>query len=241
MPVFGDLLVRRFKCLYPLSSGEEAFLRTMWSRTSDFSARQDIYCEGARPDSSALLLSGLACRYRLMSSGTRQIIAFIVPGDLFDTQSFLLRTLDHGIASISPCTAGLIKHKTLMEITRSHHGIALGLWKATLIEGATSREWIVNVGQRNAHARIAHVMCEIYARLAVVGHTADGGIPWPITQSALGDATGLTQVHVNRTLKGLRSDGLITLENRWLTIHDWDGLCRRGEFENRYLHLSPAA
>ena len=115
----------------------------------------------------------------------------------------------------------------MREIARTHHGIAEAIWRDTLIDASIFREWIVNVGRRDARERIAHLFCEMYVRMASVGLAGDNGFELRLTQGQIGEATGLTPVHVNRTLQDLRKSGLIASESRYLRILDWAGLRRR--------------
>ena len=110
-----------------------------------------------------------------------------------------------------------------------------------MVESAVFRAWLLNVGQKEASGRIAHLLCEMLLRLKVVGLAEDGTYGLPVTQAELGDALGLSTVHVNRVLQELRGDGLITSRGRFLSVQDWPGLKAAGEFDPTYLHLSAKA
>jgi CRP-like cAMP-binding protein len=205
-----------------------------------FHAHQDIVHHGDQPSNCNLLLEGMVCRYKVLRSGKRQILSFQFPGDIFDAQSFVLDVMDHAIATLTPCVVALIPHATMRELTETYPRIARAIWKDTLVDAAVFREWLTSVGRRPAYERIAHLMCEVYVRLEMVGLAKDGAVDWPITQAEIGDALGLSNVHVNRSLMDLRSDELITLSKGKLVIHDWEGLKRAGDFDPDYLHLRPA-
>jgi CRP-like cAMP-binding protein len=228
-------MLRKLRGLEPFSEAEQRLLDSLYTRTVTVGPRQDIVREGDRARECCMLLSGLACRYSMTPEGKRQITAFIVPGDIFDIQSFLLEVMDHSIASIAPSTVAMIPHEALIAITKESPRVSRAVWKESLFEAAVFREWIVNVGRRTAFQRIAHVMCEMYARHRLVGLVEANTVVWPMTQSEVADATGLSVVHVNRSIQALRSDGLISLVGGLLTIHDWKGLARAGQFEGRYL------
>lgn len=196
--------------------------------------------DGDRPIDCNLLLEGFVCRYKLTIDGKRQILSFQFPGDIFDAQSFILEEMDHSIATITPCKVALIPHETMGEITTAYPRITRAIWKDTLIDAAVFREWMTSIGRRSSYRRIAHLMCEVYVRLDVVGLAQDCTIEWPFTQAEIGDALGLSNVHVNRTYQELRKAGLITQKGSKLVIHDWPGITEAGEFEKRYLHLTPA-
>ncbi len=181
----------------------------------------------------------MTIRYKILD-GKRQIFSFHIPGDIYDAQSFLLDEMDHSVATLTPCKVAVISHMAMKDLTETYPRIGRAIWKETLADAAIFREWMASIGRRLAYPRIAHLMCELVTKRYAVGlsngHTR---IDWPLTQAELGDALGLSTVHVNRTLKELRDDGLITLTNSHLNILDWDGLQRAAQFDPGYLHLKP--
>ena len=132
-----------------------------------------------------------------------------------------------------------IPRHAILELTHHHPRITHALWWATLVDEATLREWLVNVGQRPALTRVAHFFCELLLRLRAVGLAEDDGCDMPLTQEDLADVFGLTPVHVNRTLQELREAGLIVLRNRRLEIPDAERLKAFCGFNPNYLHLAP--
>ena len=145
--------------------------------------------------------------------------------------------MDHGLAAVSPSKAGLIPHDATRDLTHAHPNVANKLWRDTLIDAAIFREWITNVGSREAPGRIAHLLCEIFLKLQAVGLTKGNSFDFPITQSEIADATGLSTVHVNRSVQKLRRERLIVLEKGRCTITDWEGLKEPAMFDPTYLHL----
>lgn len=231
-------LIRKLEQLYPLTQDEELLLHNSCSRIVEIGAEKDIVTEGEKPADCNLLLEGMVCRYKILEDGKRQIFSFHIPGDIFDAQSFLLETMDHNVGTLTPCKVALIPHATMHLITEKHPRIARAIWKDTLVDAAIFREWIANVGRRSAYHRIAHLICEMVVKYHAVGLAEDHHrIPWPMTQNEVGDATGLSLVHVNRTLQELRGENLITLKDCILVVHDWEALQRAGNFEPRYMHL----
>lgn len=233
-------LIRKFEHLYPLTAEEQGVLQGAFSRVIYFEADEDIVLEGEKPSECNVLLEGWTIRYKLLEDGKRQIFSFHIPGDVYDAQSFLLDTMDHSVATLTPCKVAVISHATMKDLTEKYPRIGRAMWKETLVDAAIFREWMANIGRRSAYQRIAHVMCEMVEKLNVVGLSEDHRrIDWPITQAEMADALGLSLVHVNRTLQELRGENLIKLKNARLDILDWDGLKRAGEFEPGYLHLKP--
>jgi CRP-like cAMP-binding protein len=200
-------------------------------------ADQDLVREGDSPSRSCLILSGFTATYKLTAGGKRQIVSFGIAGDLPDLQSLHLKVLDISIGTLTQCRMGFITHEDLRDICTRYPRIAAAFWRETLIEGAIFREWVMNVGQREAYNRMAHVLCELLVRLRAVGLVEDHSCNLPITQGEFADAMGITTVHVNRVLQQMRAEGLIELKGDRLNIPDWERLKEVGEFDPTYLHL----
>lgn len=200
-------------------------------------ARQDIISEGERPTHVNLILSGWAYRYKLLEDGRRQIIAFFLPGDLCDLKIFILKQMDHSIAALTPVLLSEISRETILKLTEGQPRISRALWWSSLVSEATEREWIVSLGQRSAVERVGHLFCELFLRLRGVGLTDASSYDLPLTQAELGEVTGLSTVHVNRTLQDLRRDGLIEFKGKTLTILDFERLQDISLFSANYLHL----
>jgi CRP-like cAMP-binding protein len=232
-------LIRKMASIVTLSDEERAALMRLPIQVQELRADQDIMREGDRPSRSCLLIEGFACRYSMTGEGKRQIYSFHIPGEIPDLQSFHLKTMDHSLATITPAKVGFIQHEVLQDICDRYPGLAGAFWRETLIDGAIFREWMKGIGRREANARIAHLLCEMFIRLKAVGLAEGNSCLWPITQGEIADALGLSNVHVNRTLMELRAAGLITLTKKDLTVLDWEGLKTLGEFDPTYLHQEP--
>jgi CRP-like cAMP-binding protein len=200
-------------------------------------ARNDILVEGERPDHVHVILEGWAARYKTLREGSRQIVAFLIPGDICDLHVAILGQMDHGIVALTRCRVAYIPSAALDSLTSDHNGLTKALWWATLVDEGVLREWILNVGRRDAFERIAHLFCELHARMEMVGLVEDGKLALPLTQEQLADATGLTSVHVNRTLQRLRNDNLIEVGSGMLTVLDVARLREAAGFNGNYLHV----
>ena len=203
----------------------------------EIGARRDIVREGEPPRAVRVVLEGWGCRYKQLPDGRRQVVSFFIPGDLCDANIFILKEMDHSIGSITPMKYAEIAPAEFETLMASSPRITQALWWHELVNAAVAREWTTNVGQRTAYERIAHLFCELFVRLRTIGATRDGSCDFPLTQTDIADATGLTPVHVNRTLQELRADGLIELNRRSLTIPDLDALMRVAMFNPNYLHM----
>jgi CRP-like cAMP-binding protein len=183
-----------------------------------------------------ILLSGFAFQSKIVGNGGRQILSIHIPGDVVDIQHAMLGTADHNIQMLTAGKVALVPAAALKELAFEHPAIGQAMWLETLVDGSIFREWLANVGRRDARTRISHLLCEFTVRLHTAGLTEGHRYELPMTQEQLGDATGLTSVHVNRTMQGLRSDGLISSDKRAITIEDWAGLTTVGDFDIAYLH-----
>jgi CRP-like cAMP-binding protein len=233
----GRALVRKLESIAELGDAERDALAALPLQVASLRPDQDIVREGDRPSRSCLILEGVSCTYKVTGEGKRQILAFQLAGDVPDLQSVHLQTLDSSLGTITASKVGFIQHETLRDVCERFPRIAAALWRATLIDAAIFREWMTNIGRRQAYARMAHLLCEMVVRMRAVGLAQDHSCDLPMTQNELGDATGISTVHVNRTLQELRGDGLISLKGTLLTVQDWDGLKQAGDFDPTYLHL----
>jgi CRP-like cAMP-binding protein len=212
-----------------------ARLTALFTRTVE--PRRDLIREGEGPNSLYLVLDGWACHYRTLEDGRRQIVDFAVPGDLCDLNVFILDQMDHSIGAITKLTVAQIGREDFLQVVTTSPNITTALWWQELVSKSIHREWIVNVAQRTAQERIAHLFCEMFLRLESVGLTDGFTCDFPPTQSDIADATGLTSVHVNRTIQELRRQGLVALEKQKLTIPDMLALQGAALFNPEYLHL----
>ena len=221
-----------------LSATERTALDAMTERKKEFTAGEDLVREGDRPTNSILLLDGFAARYTLVDDGRRQIMAIHVVGDFVDLHSFVLKTMDHSVGALTRCRVALVPHEFLHGVTERLPHLTRLLWLDTLVDAATHREWIVGMGRRSALEQLAHLVCELYVRLEVLGQVDGATFELPLTQSDLGDALGLSLVHINRTVRELREAGLLAWRGSHVTIREWDKLASLAQFDPTYLHLN---
>jgi CRP-like cAMP-binding protein len=230
--------IRRLDAFRKLSEGAAGLIKAaMRERIVRSGAGEDVVCEGDRCDQVRVFLSGWACRYKVLEDGRRQIVSFVLPGDTCDAYIYLFSRMDHSICTLTPVTYCEFDRAGFEQLIAADKTIAEALWCETLVNCAIQREWTLNVGRRDALERVAHVICELFARLSLVGLADASSFAFPVTQMDLADATGLSTVHVNRTLQELRAAGLITLRERQMIIHDLEALSRMAMFTPYYLHL----
>ncbi|WP_375458306.1 Crp/Fnr family transcriptional regulator [uncultured Enterovirga sp.] len=206
-------------------------------RRRTYGPRDVIVEDGSELQEIRLVISGLAARSKDLSDGSRQIMAFLVPGDLCDIEGFVLRAMDHRITAVSETTCALIPAAEIESLLIEFSSLTRALWWSTMTDSAVLRARIIDHGRRDARERIAHLFYEMLIRYRVVGRTTDHTFPFPVTQEELADATGMTPVHLGRILGELRDEGLLEWRRRVLTVHDPAGLKRVARFEADYLHL----
>jgi CRP-like cAMP-binding protein len=199
--------------------------------------KEDIITDGAHSNHCHVVLTGLACRYKLLPDGGRQIMAFLIPGDLCDAEIFILKVMDHGVAAITPTTTALVSAEDMRLLLRETSSLGEALWWGTMTDLGVLRERIIDEGRRDAYVRIAHLFYEMLVRYRMVELTNGDSFEFPITQVDLADATGLTSVHANRTLQKLRTDGLIVFSGGIVTVVEPDRLKKAAQFNGDYLHL----
>lgn len=201
-------------------------------RASEFLVRDE-----EKPRNSSLLLSGFAYRHKIAGNGGRQIFSIHMAGDIIDLHNSILRRADHNVQALTDLEVALIPVEAIQEIAVAYPTVGKAMWYETLVDGAIFREWTLNIGRRDARTRTAHMLCEFALRLEVAGLGSKNQYELPMTQEQLADALALTNVHINRTLKGLAQDGVITRSRRAVTIIDFDRLATLGDFDSKYLHL----
>jgi CRP-like cAMP-binding protein len=231
------LLIRRLESIVALSDESRHLLSQLPMSIRRFKANQDIMREGDVATQCCLVLDGFVCRHKIANGSKRQIISFNISGDMPDLDSLHLSRLDHNISALGAVALAFVPHASLREMLPRSPELTHALWRQTLIDAAMFREWVVNLGQREALARISHILCEITMRLQAVGLARDFTFALPWTQGDLGDACGISTVHVNRVIQELRARGAIEWHAKTIKILRWEELKSIGDFSPEYLHL----
>ncbi|HEU0044588.1 Crp/Fnr family transcriptional regulator [Sphingomonas sp.] len=219
-----------------LSEEERQVVEESVSAVRMIPARTTIQRRGELVTSSTLLLDGFMCRYLDDREGYRQLVSVHVPGDFVDLHGFPLKRLDHDVATLGPCTVATFEHRTIAHILERHPRLMRWLWFSTMLDAAIHREWIFRMGRLGAEGRVAHLFCELYARLEMVGLAESGRYSFPATQADLAEACGITGVHVNRVLRLMRERDLATFRSGEVRILDQARLCKLAEFDPVYLY-----
>jgi CRP-like cAMP-binding protein len=230
------LLFRRWERKVELSQqSKQAVADLPWTVRS-FPREDYLVREGEPAQHCMLLTAGYAYRQKLVADGSRQIISFHIPGEFVDIQNAMLDVADHNVQSLGRSTVAAVNKEALNQLMARDEDVRRAIWLDSLIDASVFREWVVNVGRRDARTRIAHLLCELALRIDTSGIADGAEFDFPLTQEQLADATGLTAVHTNRVLQALRKDGLIGLSSNRLQVRDWKALADTGDFSERYLH-----
>ena len=232
------LILNRIKRLGYLSQADVDAIRGLRFDIEAAAAGQLLVREGAATDRCCLLVSGYACRHKTTRDGGRQIVSFHVAGDILDLQHMLFARADHNVETVTEAMIAWVPQEALRRLITERPTISAALWHETMIEASIFREWVLNIGRRDARSRIAHMLCEFAARCEAAGLGAQERLKLPMTQEHIADATGLTAVHVNRMLRTLRNEGVIAGAGKYLQIADPERMREVADFDPAYLHLA---
>jgi CRP-like cAMP-binding protein len=231
-----EVLIRKLRSDTRIDGEDIAAIQLLPLHVREVSVQTSIVRVGDRPNASCLLIKGFACRSKIADIGKRQILSFHVPGDIPDLQSLFLKTMDHDLITISDATLGFIEHTDILKLINKRPTVAHALWRETLIDASIFREWIMNLGVRDAASRMAHLFAELHHRLAAVGLVDDDGkFDFPVTQSELAEAVGTSSVHVNRVLQKFRTDGVLDIRKNVARL-DLEKVIALSGFDPAYLH-----
>ncbi|WP_159868193.1 Crp/Fnr family transcriptional regulator [Novosphingobium sp. 9U] len=223
-----------------LTREEEKALLDLPCHAAQVRANEDFVRLGEHVDHACLIVDGLVGRFDQNHQGSRQITAIHVPGDMADLHSVVQPQATSALQALSVATIVRIPHKAIRAATAAHPALAEALWRDCMVDAAILAQWVVNVGRRDARSRLAHLFCEIATRLEANIGSASFRFPFHVTQAQLADATGLTLVHVNRTLRVLREEGLAEVTRHEVRVLDWEGLAAAGDFQTDYLQRDSA-
>ena len=232
------LLLNNLEVRSPLPESDRAAILALPYTMKSLAPGSYAVREGETPTGCAVLVSGFAYRQKLTGDGGRQILSIHIPGEALDFQNIFLNVADHSVQMLTRGDVALIARADIQKIARSSVGLAHAILVNILVDASIFREWLLNIGRRDAKSRLAHVLCEIAVRLDAFGLADDMGYHLPMTQAELADALGLTPVHLNRVIRGLEVDGLLNRSKRNISFPDWERMIDLADFNDRYLHLA---
>jgi CRP-like cAMP-binding protein len=230
-------LVARLRGIASLTDQDAALIEALPLKLQSVPAGTTVIEDGQSPDQCCLLVDGYLVRWKGAADGERQIFSWHVPGDMPDLYSLHLIPADHSLTAVGAAVVAYVSHRDLRDVLERSSSLTRILWRETLVDSAVFREWVINLGKRGALSRIAHIVCEMHARLAVVGLVHQDRFVFPVSQVDMADAAGMTAVHANRMIQQLRSQGLIEWQGPSIRILDLDKLQQVADFDAAYLHL----
>lgn len=233
------LFLRKLETHAVLSDADRAIILALPFTMQTVEPLTYLVREGERMQQCPVLLSGYAYRQKLTGEGARQILSIHIPGEALDFENVFLDQADHNVQALTSCRVAMIPRQALLDLVGASPSVVNAILVSILVEASIFREWILNVGRRDAKTRMAHMLCELAVRLQAQGLGAEECYELPMTQEQLGDALGLTAVHVNRTLRTLSEEGLIVRNRRQVCFPKWRALLEVADFNANYLHLQP--
>lgn len=234
-----DRLVNGLNSITRLTRSEAQALRQLPLSVVSLEAYEDVVREGESLTKSCLLVEGLLCRYKIIA-GKRQILSVHLPGDVPDLQSLHLDEMDYSLGALTASTVAFIRHQHIRATIASEPGLGAAFWRHTLVDAAIERAWLASLGRRSSRERVAHLYCEVFARLLARNLTDRESFALPMTQIDMADAVGLSQVHLNRTIQELRRSGVLVQRGRYYGFEDWTLLQETADFDPAYLNLRQA-
>ena len=234
-----DAMMRKFDTHAELSDDDRHALAALPFTLHARAAGTYLAREGQVSDMHIVLLSGYAYRHKLTGTGARQIVSLQIPGEAVACSSLFFDPADHSTQALTAIDAAFIPKQAFRDIVLSRPAIGHAILLMTLIEGGIANEWMLNLGRRSAKVRVAHLLCEFAARIDAAGLSDGTDYDLPLTQEQLGDALGLTPVHVNRMLRELGTDGLVVRSGRQMTFPDRPALEQLADFDGAYLRMQP--
>jgi CRP-like cAMP-binding protein len=231
------VLLRKLTALHDISEEEQRAVIGALEKPRQIPRGSDIVSDGSNPKHTTVMLSGTACRYKLLPHGQRHIMTFQYPGDMTDLYSYVLKKMDHAVGALSDCTISQIPHETIAALSERFPNLQYTFWRDTMVDASISHTW-AQAGSRKTVSRMAHMLCEIFARLELVGLAKVGQpLPYVVNQRDLADALSLSLVHTNKTLAVLKNKKLIRRTGTKMEILDWKGLADIADFDPAYLHV----
>jgi CRP-like cAMP-binding protein len=230
--------LRRLLIRSALTLEEQQAILSLTGELERVPARVDVVSPGETVETSCLVSKGLVARYDQMLDGQRQVTSYYIAGDMCDLHSVVVPKASWSITAVSQSSVVRIPHRQLRTLCLDYPAIALAFWRDGTVDASIFAKWVGNLGRKNAKARIAHIICEMGTRMEAARLGTRLSFELNVTQEQLSDASGLTPVHVNRTLQDIRGDGLLTFSKGHVEVNNWDALVSVAEFSAAYLMLA---
>jgi CRP-like cAMP-binding protein len=218
----------RLHALAAIDEADDNRLKEAVRRARIVPARRDIWLEGEPIATPTMIVSGWACRSRLLSDGRRQILGFLLPGDVIGMwrhSNPLALSAVNAITDIAICDAPAPVRP------RDDEGLGAAYAISAAMDEAYLLNHITRLGRQTAYERLAHLMLELCERLRAADLVTGYRFPMPLTQEYLGDTLGLTSVHINRTLQQLRREHMLEAANGYVTLNEPEALALVADYK----------
>ena len=225
----------------PLCAEVRAAILQMRPERLEVAPHRAISRQGAGQGKIHILVEGFAGCFSQFRDGRRATTSLHLPGDALDLPSLFLRGGGGDIEALTHCLVARLPAEAFAELFAAWPGIARACQADLAGEAAIRAEWVASLGRRIAEGRLAHLLCEMAARLAGIGRCNEESFPFPLTQTQVADALGLTPVHLNRVLRSLRDQQIVRVADRTARVLSWPRLRQVAEFDPDYLHFRPNA
>ncbi|GHB34164.1 Crp/Fnr family transcriptional regulator [Salinicola rhizosphaerae] len=222
-----------------LAAEEKEAFQSALKRHRQVARGEHLLSAGSEPRAIHVILQGWASRYKLLDNGQQHIVAYLMPGDICDVHITLLKRMDHSVRAETAMRVGVIGQDALDRLLREHPRLARALYWSMMVDESIAREWLINQAGRSAEERIAHLFCELLVRSRASGLADDNVFQFPMSQTKIGEAMGMTSVHANRVMQSLRRRGLIETGRKSIRILNWPAIQAFSGFTDDYLHLTP--
>jgi CRP-like cAMP-binding protein len=233
-------LVLKLARIVDLGAAEVAALSALGGAPRECRAGASLIDAGKRMSAAILVHEGWAFRHRTLSDGRRQLMGFVLPGDICDPAVFVTPRADFSMQALTDLRYSPVEAEEVLDLVTRSPRIGTALWWAEAQDAAITRAHLVAIGRLSAYERIAYLLWELWMRLRVVNLTRGDGFEMPASQELIADAAGLSYVHVSRTLRRLDREGLIRRTRRTWKILDLERIQRITQITDG-LHLTPVS
>lgn len=229
------MLILQLERFGRLAPEEKLALTAMRVHARRVGPHQELATENDGPELDAVLLAGFACRYVVLPNGRRQVLAYVLPGEFCGRRPGNREIPEHSIATLSAVKIGTFARDELAAVADRFPRLGRALELSRAVEQAMLYQWLLNLGQRTALERTAHMLCELFMRLQCLGLTHDGSCEVPLRQADIADALAISAVHLNRTLTRIRRLNIGSFLRSHLVIEDLAALQKLAGFRSDYL------
>ncbi len=227
----NECSVRRLALFHGVPEAQLNWTQTYRKAQFTVEARKEVYRESEPGEFMFTVYHGWLAVFKTLDNGKRQILRIALPGDMLGFQSNLEAPMTHSVISLTDAVLCAFPSNKIPELLRNDMNVARRLTELNARDMNICQSRLMTIGKQSAIERIAFFCCELFYRVkSIYKDEASDSIFFPLSQEDIGDATGLTKIHVNRTLRSMREQGLMEIHAKTLKVHDVEALCELGNF-----------